>query len=256
MSARKKYHQSEINTYLKCGKMWEFRYVKGIKNPPRGAMILGSSVDRAVSLSLVAKKHGGEISEQEAMAIAADTIEELAVDAVFDEDAPKDEIKDHAVALSSLHHRLVLPNIQPVTIQEEFIIELDGGYDVGGTLDVVDDKEIIRDTKAVARTSVGRYDSFRAMQPAMYDFAYEAIRGKKAAGFAYDLLKRPTKKIAPEYEERKSVITLDDREWLFDAIDATHKGVQAGVAVPAPEGSWYCSEKWCGYWNICKGKKR
>ena len=63
--ARRRYHQSEIATFLKCPKQWEFRYVQGLKTPPRAALTVGSSVDAAVTHNLIEKlKTGTDLPTQ------------------------------------------------------------------------------------------------------------------------------------------------------------------------------------------------
>ena len=32
-------------------------------------------------------------------------------------------------------------------------------------------------------------------------------------------------------------------------IKSVRNGIKKKVFLPAPEGSWYCSEKWCSFWN-------
>jgi len=253
--ARPKYHQSHLQTFLKCGKQYEFRYIKGLVIPPRAALTVGKTVDRAVNANMISKIVGKPATLEEVLAVTSDEFDKEITSTVLEEDEQPGELKDQAIQLSQLHFKHVAPTIEPVTVQEEFVIEMEGGYDVGGTMDLTDKDGLIRDTKTAARQNASGYTVSRAFQPAMYDFAYEAIRGERAKGFVFDVLKKPTKRIAAEYERHDGKVEEDDRNWLFDSIDAVHKAIQAGVALPAPEGSWYCSPKWCGYWNICKGKR-
>ena len=34
-------------------------------------------------------------------------------------------------------------------------------------------------------------------------------------------------------------------------IRSVSGAIRKRVFLPAPEGSWYCSKKWCFYWKIC-----
>lgn len=255
MSERVKYHQSHLQSFLKCGKLYEFRYIRGLKIAPKAALTVGSSVDASVSKNMVAKIQGEALTLEEAQAVAADTFDKLSPETVFDEDEKPGEMKDMSIKLSTLHHTVAAPLIQPKTVQEEFVIEMDCGYDLGGTIDLTDAHGFIRDTKTAARQNASGYSVERSFQPAMYSFAYRALRGEPEKGFVYDILKKPTAKIAPEYVQVSGQVSDADHNWLFDSIDQVHKAIQSGVALPAPEGSWYCNSKWCGYWSICKGKK-
>jgi hypothetical protein len=255
MSDRPKYHQSALHSYLKCGKLYEFRYIKGLKIPPKAALTVGTAVDKAVSANMVKKIQGATASIDEILTVASESFDANIKDTVLEDDESPGELKDQTVALARLHFETVAPTIQPETVQEEFVLELDGDFDLGGTIDLTDANGFIRDTKTSTRARASSYVVERSVQPAMYSIAYEAIRGKKAKGFVFDILKKPTIKLGPEYQATEGVVTDSDHNWLLDSIDQVHKGITAGIALPAPEGSWYCSEKWCGYWNICKGRK-
>lgn len=248
------YHQSAINMFLKCGKQWFFRYVDGIKTPPSAALTVGSAVDAAITRNFILKKEKGEDSPLEEVLDTYSTDFEIrAGDTEWGED-DRGVQKDVGAQCLTIHHKEIAPHIKPVAVQEAFVIETDAGYNLGGTLDVVDAEDFCRDSK----TAKAKYDDdaiSRAVQPALYDFAFETLRGRSAKGFAYDVMIKPTKTLPARSQVVKGTVTAGDREWLFGAIEQMHKAILAGVALPAPDGAWWCSAKWCGYWNICKGRK-
>lgn len=247
-------HQSEIHTFLKCGKMWEFRYVQGIKTPPRAALTVGRAVDTAITQNLAQKIQTGiDLKESDVLDACASDFDKTSPETEWLDDVPGEQ-KDVAISCVKAHHKEIAPFIQPETVQEKFILETSAGYNLGGTIDIIDKAGKVRDSK----TSKGKYAEdavFRAIQPALYDFAYEALRGKPSTGFAYDVMIKPTKTIPARAQVIEAKVTQDDRNWLFDTIHNVDKAMRAGVALPAPDGSWWCSEKWCGYWSRCKGKK-
>jgi CRISPR/Cas system-associated exonuclease Cas4 (RecB family) len=158
------------------------------------------------------------------------------------------------VKLVELHHLEAAPGIAPETVQESFVLETDAGYDLEGTMDLTEKGGVIVDVKT-SRAAYAENAIEKEFQPALYDFAYEKTRGKPARGFRYDVLVKPTSRQKPKLQRVEGKVNACDREWLFGTISQVHKAIQAGVALPAPEGSWYCSAKWCGYWNQCKGRK-
>jgi hypothetical protein len=253
--SRPTYHQSELGQFLKCGLAWEFRYVKGYRPAPRAALTVGTAVDRSVNANMLKKAQSQIVVLDEVLAVASDEFEKARTETAWLPDEDPGEHKDQALSLARLHFEKAAPLIQPKTVQEEFVIELDGDFDVAGAIDLTDQNGFVRDTKTSARQSSGNYVIERAFQPAMYTFAYTAIHGSAPAGFVFDILKKPTTKIPAEYEARAGQVTQRDQEWLFSSIQAVHKGITAGVALPAPEGAWWCSTKFCGFWNICKGKQ-
>jgi hypothetical protein len=252
------YHQSEIHTFLKCGKMWEFRYARGLKLPPRGAMTLGSAVDQAVSLNLSQKIYSGEdVSEEQVLDSFSADFDARLKETDWQEEDPGAQ-KDVGVRLVEAHHRVVAPQIKPESVQEKFLIRTDGGYDLGGTIDFTEQSGMVGDTKT-SRLAYNEQALNKNIQATMYDFAYEALRGRKAAGFRFDVLIKPSTtspKAVPRVQQVHAKLGQDDRNWLFDTVAHVDKAIQAGIAMPASEGSWYCSPKWCGYWNMCKGRKK
>lgn len=251
----RKYHQSEIQTFLKCGKQWVFRYVEGIVTPPKAALTVGSSVDAGVTRNLAQKVSSKvDLPLDDVLDVFSTDFDIRAQETEWDDEKPGEQ-KDMGAALLKLHHTEFAPNIAPATVQENFIIETDAGFSLGGTIDLVEENGIVADTKT-AKTKYADDAITRAIQPAMYDFAYEALRGKKATAFRYDVLIKPTKTIGPRAQRVQAEVTEGDREHLFDAILNMDKAIKAGVALPAAEGSWWCSKDWCGYWSRCKGAKK
>jgi putative RecB family exonuclease len=250
MSERRKYHQSEIQTFLKCPKQWEFRYVQGIKTPPKAALTVGSSVDAAVTYNLLEKlKTGVDLSTESVLDTYSTDFDTKAKETEWGEDDAGKQ-KDLGAALVKLHHLEAAPTINPATVQESFVIETDAGYDLGGTIDLTEKSGVIADTKT-AKASYSEDSISRALQPALYDFAYEALHKKPAEGFRFDVL---VKTKVPKLQRIQAKVTPRDREWLFDTINNVHKAIGAGIATPAPDGAWWCSKDWCGYWSICKGR--
>lgn len=251
---RRKYHQSEIQTYLKCGKAWDFRYIQKIVIPPRAALTVGKTVDKTVNVNLTQKvKSGIDLPKLDLLDIAATEFEKESKNTDWGEDDPGQQ-KDATIEIVTLHSDKVSPIIQPATVQEEFFIETDAGYDIGGTLDYTDKSGLIGDTKTSSRQRASSYTTFRSFQPAIYDFAYGALRGEKSKGFRFDVITKPSKTKSSEYLPISGTVTEDDHSWLFSAINNVDKAIRAGVALPAPEGAWWCSKDWCGYWHMCKGK--
>jgi hypothetical protein len=249
------YHQSELHAFIKCGKLWEFRYLRGIRVPPRAALTLGSAVDHAVSHNLRQKiESGQDLPREEVLASFSDDFESRAGETDWREDETPDKQKDVGVKLLELHHQEVAPRIKPESVQETLTVETDAGYSLGGTIDIIEKDGSIVDTK----TSRVAYDAEapkRALQPALYDYLFESAHKEPSPEFRYDVLIKPTARNPARLQQVRRTLEKGDREWLFETVARVHQAIQAGVALPAPEGSWYCSRQWCGYWDRCKGRK-
>lgn len=248
---RPKYHQSAIEMYLKCGLSYEYRYVEGIVMPPKAALTVGSSVDTAVTVNLVEKvKTAQDMPLEQVLDTYSTAFDLRAKETEWEDDEDPGKQKDIGAQLTKLHHEKIAPQIKPATVQEEFVIETDQGYDLGGTIDLTEQDDTVADTKT-SKTKYAEDAASREIQPAIYDFAFEVLKGRPAKGWRYDVLIKPTKTKPPEAQQVFSKVTQDDRNWLFRTIDQVHKGIQAGIALPAAKGAWWCSKDWCGYAKVC-----
>ncbi len=245
------YHQSSITMFLKCPRQYMYRYMMGLVLAPKAALTLGKAFDKGVNANLIQKIESKQDAPLELMIDTfSDAFEKESEFTIWDEEKPGDQ-KDLGIKMLGIYHKEAAPKIQPVSVQDSFRIETDQGYALGGTLDLVDDKNIIRDTKTAAKSY--QEDAVSdSIQATMYDFAHEVKTGKKATGFAFDVV---TKTKTPKYQEIKGEVTSFQRERMFESINIMHKHINQGDFQYAPEGQWYCSKGWCGYWDLCKGKK-
>lgn len=251
------YHQSTLKTFLMCGLRYEFEYVQKMKRPSGSAATIGTCVDTAVSFNQAQKVTSGvDLPLSDVLDVLSQEFEARRTETAWTPEDDQGEAKDSAVAILKLHHEILAPKIRPATIQEKFVLETDAGYTLKGAIDIVEVNYRIRDTKTASRQKASSYIVERSFQPAMYDYAVRALHpGVEPAGFIFDIFTRPTVKCPAEYKPVEGKVTTLDHEWLFQSIGSVHKAIQAGVALPAPEGSWHCSEKWCPYWSLCKGRK-
>jgi len=245
------YHQSSIAMFLKCPRQYMYRYLMGYVLPPKAALTLGKSVDVAVTANLNQKVNTQiDLPESEVLDAYSSCFDKEAPATSWDgEDSGK--VKDQGIKMLKVYHRDAAPTIQPKTVQDAFRLETDEGYALGGTLDLTDKDEYIRDTK----TSKAEYspDAVNdSLQATMYDFAHEAKTGKKAKGFIFDVI---TKHKEPRYQKVVGEVGPGQRERMFESIRLMHKSIERGEFQYAPEGQWFCSKDWCGYWSQCKGKK-
>lgn len=246
------YRQSAIATFLRCGLRYYHEYIAGIERVPSGALTLGSALHKATG-HLMAEKAATKqtLPLEMVLDIFSHQYDGYAEDTDFGDES-RGHLKDIGAKCVEIYYREAAPFIDPVSVEEEFVLETDLDYDVKGTIDLIDADGLVRDTK----TTGAKYPDdavFGKLQPAMYDWAYEATRGKKSTGFVYDVLVK-TKK--PYYQKVTGTITDPQRDFLFQTINTMHASIQAGIFNPAPDDAWYCSQKWCPAWSACKGKNK
>lgn len=245
------YHQSAINMFLKCPRQYMFRYMMGMRIPPKSALTVGLAFDSAATVNFKQKIESKiDMTESDVMDACASDFDKRSPETDWDGEDPG-ELKDLAVRMTQAFHQKAAPNIQPTTVQEQFRIETDAGYALGGTFDVVEANHVVRDQK----TSKAEYSEDAVqneIQPAVYSFAYQAKTGVRPE-FAFDVVTKHKKE--PRYQEVRGKVTDTQTEQLFEAVNIMHSQIQRGEFQYAAPGSWWCSKTWCGYHSICKGKK-
>lgn len=250
------YHQSMVDMYQRCGEQYRFRYIEGIKIQPAAALTVGISVDTAVTHNLTQKIETKKDLPLPEVLDAYETDFNRRVDTTDWSGTESGREKDVGAALTKLHHEQAAPKISPKFVQWSFDLETGRGYRVGGTADVIETDNTVEDTK----TSKRAYEQTaidNKFQPAMYTWAYEQVLGQDNAipRFRYRILIKPTKTMGPRLQVIQGPVTKLSQDWMFHTIDKVHSAIKAGVFIPAQPDSWVCSKQWCGYWNLCRGKK-
>lgn len=244
------YHQSAINMFLKCPRQYMYRYMMGLKVQPKSALTAGISFHAGVDHNFKQKIESKvDLKTSEVVDAYSTEFDKRSPETDWDGDDPG-AVKDKGVQMTTVFHEKAAPKIQPLSVGEQFRLETDAGYALGGTFDVVAEGHVLRDQK----TSKAEYAADAVtteIQPAVYSFAYEAKTGVKPQ-FVFDVV---TKHKEPRYQEIKGEVTQTQTEQLFEAVTLMHKSVSRGEFQYAAPGSWWCSKDWCGYWANCKGKK-
>lgn len=245
------YHQSSINMFLKCPRQYMFRYLMNIVSPPKAALTLGSAFDTATTKNYIQKINTrADLKSTDVQDLFSTDFDKRSTETEWDGEDPGKQ-KDLGVKMLTVFHEKASPKIQPIAVQSGFRIETDAGYALGGTMDLIDESQIIRDTK----TSKAEYSPdavSESLQATMYDFAYQTKTGVKPRGFAFDVI---TKHKEPRYQEVVGVVEKTQTEIMFESINMMHSQINRGEFQYAPEGAWWCSKDWCAYHSKCKGKK-
>lgn len=245
------YRQSSIADFLKCGIYYQFRHKMGLQVQANSSRTVGSVSDQTFNHILIQKMAGKEVTVQEALAVASDNFEKARPETVWDE--PADSLKDATLSIVKVFVEQVAPKIQPVAVQETFTHETPE-YFLTGTLDYRESSGVIGDAKTSSPQRASSYQVNHRLQPAMYWWATHKTTGIEPTGFRFDIITRTTTRL-PDYRFVEGKVTETDIEDLFYAVNRVHTADQAGIYLPAMEGSWQCTKKWCPFWDKCKGRK-
>ena len=146
-----------------------------------------------------------------------------------------------------LHHTQAAPAIEPTRLERGFRVQLPGRpWRLGGRIDVQEAGRI-RDTKT---ESTRRNDPHDMRQLTMYGLAIRILDHEAPAEYIVDGL-RLTPAGTENYEARRSTRGAADFQALIRLVDLVDAAAQRGGFLPAAEGAWWCSLKWCGWWDVC-----
>lgn len=237
---------SQINSWLRCPKSWEYRYVYGLKIPPSGPLIVGSAYHSALEGNFTQKiKSKMDLPLGDCLDLFSDawdnrlSEEELII---WDKLGPG-ESKDQGAGLVEEYIVSTSPSVQPVQVERTVYTEV-AGVKFICRVDLEDIQRAIIDHKTSAK-AYNQDDVDRDIQASAEAFA----------------LKRPivfynhvaVKSRSPWIQVIKSFRTQTDINWWVDLATGVISQMESGIAPPRPNG-WHCSERFCGYFERCRGE--
>jgi RecB family exonuclease len=235
---------SSVTTFLRCGQQWYFAYVMELKRPPTVRQLLGTAAHSAIELNMLQKV---DTKTDLAEALVLDAFSD-AYDAVVPEvEDPEEDpakAKDSGIGLLRLHHREVAPKIQPVLVEEPVQFRVNG-HPFSGVVDLVDDRDRIRDWKTTRRRPTN--ESYM-LNMTGYALGYRQATGKQESEVVLDYLVR-TK--VPSYVPIPSggPISKTAVVQFASIVGQVADAISAGTFMPNGLINNACS--WCGYQSIC-----
>lgn len=251
----KEIHQSTLGMALRCGEQFRRRYIEGEIIPPGVAAIRGTSVHKANEVNLNAKIKTGKDEPLDVLLDAAeDTFYKTSADGIYLSRAEIPEKKKileksltEALQLTTTYHQTVAPEIIPKHVERKFVIDAGFSMPLAGIMDIEQDGKVDDIKTSGMKWPEGRIK--QEIQPTFYSFAYEHEFGQRP-DFRYHIL-IPYKSGA-QRQVQDFTATDMDYNVLRARIGVLEGILKTGLFVPAHPGSWWCCEKWCGYWSTCK----
>jgi hypothetical protein len=242
---------SSLAMFLRCNKQWAYRYLDGIKIPPKGVMVLGSCYHEGIAAGFRHKMNTGEEPTLElvqdafdskwanirAHNVLMDEEEALPFDAI-DWEADPGELKDTGMKLLSIYEKAVAPKLNPLIVEETQTLDVDG-VRIVMIPDLVTENKII-DHKVKARR-FSEDDLKQDLQATCY-----YLKNRKP--FEFHLALRQVK---PCIEIQSAPRNGTDTKFFTELVSKVWEAIQGGIFYPRPMG-YQCTPKWCGYWDICR----
>lgn len=252
------YSYSQFSMYLRCGEQYYQRYIENRIIPPSIALFKGKSLHNGIELNNKQKiKTKIDLHKKIITDYTINSLEEkLKTEELFltqeEKSIGKNKIigkaKDRLVVMSELYTNYMAPMVQPRMAEQQIAIELPETMPIIGYIDCVDEYGNIRDAKLTGKTK-NQSEANRSLQLTIYTMGYEALTGRKPNNVCLDVL---VDKKNPEYKPLVSKRTENDVEKALRIIHACIEGIEKDIFLPAQEGSWACSPKFCGYYSSCK----
>lgn len=252
---------SQIKTYQRCAKRWEFKYVQRIpegKGPPA---IRGLALHAGAAHNFRQKiETRRDLRLSEVLDVAAQEVEGQFAGGVYLTAAEQTvgvshlraRTKDIAVAMTRHYHLRVAPKIQPVLVEETIRVRPGGKLlkrDVLGRLDLYTRDDRLIDNKSSEREP-REGEEHREQGLTMYALLFHARYGRlpREVGLEYVSGRTP---VSVHHSYRASTRTMADLRAMVQKLVHTERAIDAGAFPPTSPDNWWCSERWCSYWNIC-----
>ena len=252
-----RFSPSQIATFYKCGEQWRRRYIEREIIPPGIAAHTGQGVHRSAESNhrqKIATKRdltSADIVERAVEGYSA-SLNESGVRLGKDEKskgkkAVLGEGKDKTARLAQGYAELVAPRIQPIMVEQSITIDVTDDLALGNIIDVVAEGDNIIDLKTGAKKwAQGRVDD--SIQLTSNAMTYEALTGRRPSKLTIETL-GAGKTITHATLTTQRVVS--DFDALIRRMIEMDKSIKAGIFIPANPDEWYCSARWCGYYDTC-----
>lgn len=258
------FSNSQYNSWLICGKAYEFKYVQKISTPDYAATTRGSAVHAGVEHMLRAKMAKTPALIEEGQEIVSKAFDEKAAGVLDWGEEDPGKIKDLALDLFKAYTTYALHRINPVAVEEGFAKRV-GDVPMIGWIDLVDEQPSLdvnglsEEDAALApkRLVVADLKTGRAkwsekevnLDPQLT--LYSLVRNTPYV--RVDQLIAHKK--APTFLSAESVRTPHQIEVLVDHYNEVADFVKKGIFPKTQVDNWACNKEHCSFYTLCRGKR-
>lgn len=256
---------SSVSLFKQCPEKWKRRYIDREYESTSPAALLGTVVGAAERDSFNQKIETGlaltTVEVLDAYTCAWDlTVDREGDNVDWDGERPG-RVKDSGARVLPVYHRHVAPTVNPIATERRFTVRpADVDWTFEGYFDV-EEEDAVDDVKVRGRQRglVSAEEAQGSYQATAYLFARRAEGNPARRGFAFHNLVRPPK--SGEVSPRDVLVTPTHRtDEQLDAFLIELYEIAAEIAWRAeyevwtgpPRGVWWCSQRWCGYWQGCR----
>ena len=241
---------SQIRTYLRCPRQYEYQYIHRIRQPVTSALLLGRSFHAAIEKANLAKLEDGEIlSVDDVKDTFSEAWDNEKDEVEWEEDEDQGKLKDDGLAVTTHYYEQVGQNLRPMMVEHGTTVDIDG-IPVKVIIDLVEQGGRIRDFKTAKRTPQ-KDMAEKSIQLSTYALAYRQMTGEKETGATLDYT--VNLKSGPKITQLETEIDEGRSERTKQLIKGVANAISAGVFFPVEEGM-ACG--FCPFHDICKGGEK
>lgn len=242
---------SSLYTWNTCPRQYYYRYIRGLKEPPKGVMILGGASHVGNEVNYRQKMQTREdLPVSQVQEVVADAFHKKVQEAkdysdgVKWENADPGAVLDQSVDCAGVHVMDIAPLVQPVSVEEKVEYQVNDELKLVGFIDVIDDKGTIIDNKYVGKAPP-QSDADQNLQLTCY-----STMTNSTGAVDNVRLDAVVKNKTPVAKMVSSQRTEKQREAFIHHVLNVFDAIKKGSFVERTQG-WHCSEKHCGYWHRC-----
>lgn len=239
---------SRIKMYTNCSAQYYFKYIENLPTQPNSNLIQGSSVHKALEKNYVQKIESEQDLEfEEITSFYCDVFEKGSEEIDWKNEGlekkkDKGKLKDQGVNMVTCYHENFSPQIKPLEVEKEFILNFKNrGYKFKGFIDVYTKDKVVIDHKTTKTKQIKDNDK---MQGIFYCLA------KGAEEFTLNYV---TKHVNTQCYSHTQKINNSDKKHALFMLDKVASLIEQEVFYPNRDG-FLCSRKYCDFWSECEKK--
>jgi len=259
---------SQVSTYLRCGHQYQYRYILGQRRPPGLALLRGTGVHEGAAhrnrIRMVddVETPRGDVVDVAVASFDRRVVEEGEVSLDPDEkskglEAAMGAARDTTASLAGCFADDVAPTVlRPIAVEESIEIEIPRvGVSLLGIIDiahepplapsgavVLEDYKTATSKKAPAAIADDRQLTWYAMAWRHKTASLPAAIGLRQL-ISYE--RGPKAIWVPTEREDGDIVAL------LRTISTVAASISRGAFPPALDGAWWCSRKFCGWYDVC-----
>lgn len=261
---------SQINTYRRCPLQYYFRYIKDLIRAPSASLVEGNAVHKSVAVG-----HEESVrAEKVPLELMLDTYNDywkkakVEVDWKAEDDQVSEDLivrRDHDFLRQ--YNQNFIPRLAPRVDDRGAFVERRFWVTAGearvpllGFIDLVAKNEtVFADAKSPKGSGeeevIDHKTATKSKTQADVDNDLQLTVYSRVTGIVNVRFQCFVKTKTPKITAVASKRSVNSWKWAEFVVSEIAQCISKGVFPPGNDG-WHCTPKFCGYWDMCRGRQR